>query len=129
MQRVILGMSAASLGATNMEQMYVSASRAKERLALFTDDQEAVKAAIQRSSQKVAALDLMPDRTAELKRSRLLDHLEQQRRLATLNLRRKETEPTPPMPPPERSRRFRLPPTHAERAVAEQQGRGVTHGR
>ena len=57
-QRVILGMSAASLAATNQEQMYVSASRAKEWLPLYTDDKEAVKAAIQRSSQKLAALDL-----------------------------------------------------------------------
>ena len=129
-QRVILGMSAASLGATNQEQMYVSASRARERLALFTDDREAVKAAIQRSSQKVAALDLQPDRAAEARRSRLLlDHLERQRRLAAMSRKRTAPEPTPPMPPPERARRFRLPPTHAERASAEQQGRGASHGR
>jgi conjugative relaxase-like TrwC/TraI family protein len=129
-QRVILGMSAASLGATNQEQMYVSASRAREKLALFTDDREAVKRAIQRSSQKVAALDLMPEREAAPKRSRLLrDHLERQRRLAGLNLRQKETEPTPPRPTPEPSRRFRLPPAFAERAISEQQGRGPTHGR
>ena len=37
-QRVILGMSAASIPAINMEQMYVSASRARERLRLYTDD-------------------------------------------------------------------------------------------
>ena len=60
-QRVILGMSAASLAATNQEQMYVSASRAEvSGMALFTDDKEAVRSAIQRSSQKLAALDLQP---------------------------------------------------------------------
>ena len=47
--------------------MYVSASRAHDQLALFTDDREAVKRAIQRSSQKVAALDLKPEREAAAK--------------------------------------------------------------
>ena len=57
-ERVILGMSAASLAATNQEQMYVSSSRAKSKLSLYTDDKEAVMDAIQKSSQKLAALDL-----------------------------------------------------------------------
>jgi conjugative relaxase-like TrwC/TraI family protein len=57
-QRAILAMSSASLGATNMEQMYVSSTRAKQKLTLFTDDKSAVRSGIQRSSQKLAALDL-----------------------------------------------------------------------
>lgn len=59
-QRVILGMSSASLPAINLEQMYVSASRAREQLRLYTDDAEAVRDAIRRSSAKKAALDLLP---------------------------------------------------------------------
>ena len=59
-KRVILGMSSRSLPATNMEQLYVSASRAKASVTLYTDDKEAVKAAIGRSSQKLAALDIRP---------------------------------------------------------------------
>ena len=59
-QRVILGMSAASAGAMNQEQMYVSASRGKERLSLHTDDKDAVRSAIQRSSRRLAAVDLRP---------------------------------------------------------------------
>src|SRR5262249_22665021 len=56
-QRVILGMSSASLAATNKEQMYVSSTRARERMTLYTDDRESVREAIQRSSQKLLALD------------------------------------------------------------------------
>jgi conjugative relaxase-like TrwC/TraI family protein len=60
--RVILGMSSRSLGATNREQMYVSGSRARKRLSLYTDDKEAIRAAVRRSSQKLTASDLIPDR-------------------------------------------------------------------
>jgi len=59
-QRVILGMAAGSAGAMNQEQMYVSATRGKLRLSLYTDDKDAVKRAIPRSSQKLAAVDLRP---------------------------------------------------------------------
>lgn len=59
-KRVLLGMAASSLPATNREQMYVSSTRAKERLTLFTDDKDAVRKGIERSSQKLAALDLRP---------------------------------------------------------------------
>ena len=65
-QRAILAMSAASLGATNQEQLYVSASRAKERTTLYTDDKAAVRQAVQRSSRKLAALDLRPKPAAKL---------------------------------------------------------------
>jgi conjugative relaxase-like TrwC/TraI family protein len=61
-QRAILAMSAESLPAASQEQMYVSSSRAKERMTLYTDDKEAVREAIQRSSRKLVALDLtLPD--------------------------------------------------------------------
>jgi conjugative relaxase-like TrwC/TraI family protein len=61
-QRVILGMSSASLRAINLEQMYVSASRAREQLRLYTDDADSVRDAIRHSSAKKAALDLVPPR-------------------------------------------------------------------
>jgi ATP-dependent exoDNAse (exonuclease V) alpha subunit len=59
-QRVILGMSAASIPAMNMEQLYVSASRVKEWIKLYTDDKAEIRNAVKRSSQKLAALDLRP---------------------------------------------------------------------
>lgn len=57
-QRAMLAMSAASIPASNQEQLYVSASRAKERLTIYTDDKAAIRQAVQRSSRKLAALDL-----------------------------------------------------------------------
>ena len=63
--------------------MYVSASRAKEWMALYTDDKEAVKAAIQRSSQKLAALDLQPEPRGEARGTGSgCEDLDRQRRLA-----------------------------------------------
>ena len=85
-RRVLLGMSSASLPAMNQEQMYVSASRGKERMTLYTDDKAAVRSAIQRSSQKLAALDLKqhppPARPNPIRRhwERLRGHLDRTRR-------------------------------------------------
>ena len=81
-QRVILGMSAASAGAMNQEQMYVSASRGKERLSLYTDDKDAVRRAIQRSSQKLAAVDLRPKPAKRNPAGPFRLHLERCRRQA-----------------------------------------------
>jgi conjugative relaxase-like TrwC/TraI family protein len=95
--RVILGMSSGSFGATNQEQMYVSASRAKEKLSLYTDDKDALKAAIQRSSQKLAALDVQPEpKRPDLQK----EHLERQRRLGYWRRKRAETPAPMPLPPP-----------------------------
>lgn len=58
-QRVIIGQSSQSFPASNMEQIYVSASRAREMLRLYTDDKEELRDAISRSSAKLAAADLV----------------------------------------------------------------------
>ena len=131
-KRVILGMSSESLGATNMEQLYVSATRGKENLSLFTDSKELVKQAIQRSSQKVAALDIGP-KPAEPKRSRLIaDHLERMHRLSSVKRQRpaRGFSPVPPHPSrPGPGGGRPLPPTHRERVIVEQQERRASHGR
>ena len=82
-KRVILGMAAESLPATNQEQMYVSASRAKLSVHVYTNDKDAVKAAIQSSSQKHAALDLTPatSKPATLSRDWRKDDADHRRRL------------------------------------------------
>ena len=54
-------MSSRSLPATNSEQLYVSASRGKQSVTLYTDDKAAVLSAIGHSSQKLAALDIRPE--------------------------------------------------------------------
>ena len=46
-RRVLIGQATESFPASNMEQIYVSASRAKEKLTLYTDD----KAALRKSDQ------------------------------------------------------------------------------
>jgi hypothetical protein len=58
-QRVILAVAESSLPATNQQQMYVGASRAKQRMTLYTDHKAAVRSAVQRSSLKLAASDLL----------------------------------------------------------------------
>jgi hypothetical protein len=57
-QRAFIGMSASSIPAISQEQMYVSSSRAKQAMTLYTDDKDAILTAMQRSSQKLAALDI-----------------------------------------------------------------------
>ena len=87
-QRVILGMASASFGATNQEQIYVSSTRAKQKLSLFTDDKHALRSAILKSSQKLAALDIKspPPAAARLHWwNRLKGYLDRRRREAALN--------------------------------------------
>ena len=63
--RAIVAMPEATLPAVSQEQLYVSASRAREKLTIYTDDKEAVREAIQASSRKLAALDLLAGAEAE----------------------------------------------------------------
>ena len=83
-KRVILGMSSRSLPATNMEQLYVSASRGKESVTLYTDDKAAVAdppSGIAR--KKLAALDLRSDRQKDdERRQRLEEDRQHQLRVA-----------------------------------------------
>lgn len=59
-KHAIVGESSQSFGAANMEQKYVSASRARIKVSSYTDDKEGLRRAIQRSSLKLAAHDLFP---------------------------------------------------------------------
>ncbi len=80
-RRVLIGQAAESLPASNMEQIYVSASRAKERLTLYTDDKVALRNAIKRSSAKTAAVDLVKP---EKRRSWHRTQVERMKQLAVL---------------------------------------------
>lgn len=89
-RRVLIGMSASSAAAMNQEQMYVSASRGKDRVTVYTDDKAAVRSAIRRTSRKLAAVDLRrakPSKTHPLRPhwERLRRHLERRRRAAYLD--------------------------------------------
>jgi conjugative relaxase-like TrwC/TraI family protein len=84
--RVILGMSTHSLGAMNMEQLYVSASRAKQWIRLYTDNKADIRQAVNRSSKKLAALDL-PKRPEPLFQPSdgIQRHMERRRRLSVVD--------------------------------------------
>ena len=85
-QRVILGMAAASIPAMNMEQLYVSASRAKEWIRLYTDDKADIREAVKRSSRKLAALDLPKRQEPLFKPSDGMQrHMERKRRHSVVN--------------------------------------------
>ena len=104
-QRVILGMSSASLGATNAEQIYVSSTRARQRLTLYTDDKEAVREAIAESSQKLVALDLRdakPPTASQPKQPGKAEiHGERRRRMAVLDRARAAWERLTRQPQPQ----------------------------
>jgi hypothetical protein len=125
-------MASSSLGAINQEQMYVSSSRFVERMTLYTDDKEAVRAGVQRSSQKLVALDLRPERplAPDGEEARRL-HLEQKRRLGVIQRTRgtyhaPKRAPQPGRPGPAGGKA----PSHAARQQAEQPVReGHRHGR
>lgn len=56
--RVLIAQSSASLGAASRQQFYVSASRARESVTIYTDDKQELKEAVSRSDTRMAALDL-----------------------------------------------------------------------
>lgn len=73
--RVLVGMATRSLPAVDAETMYVASSRGRERMALYTDDKDAVREAIRDSSAKPVALDLLNGRAKSARRwHRLRDH-------------------------------------------------------
>lgn len=57
--RVFIAQSTESYAATNREQFYVSASRAREALAVYTNDKASLRLAIQRSDPRVTATELL----------------------------------------------------------------------
>jgi ATP-dependent exoDNAse (exonuclease V) alpha subunit len=102
-KRVILAMAEASLPATNQEQMYVSASRAKEKMTLYTDNKAAVRSAVQRSSQKLAALDLVAKHRKAVDEARRLKQRKKRHAYVAM-VRASYDAPHQPQPPhqPER---------------------------
>lgn len=65
--QVFVAQSSTSLPASSLEQFYVSCSRAKEKVAIYTDDKVALKAAIQESTQRLSATELLTDPLPEAK--------------------------------------------------------------
>ena len=64
--KVILSQSTLSQSAASREQFYVSVSRARQQVEIFTDDKEGLYQAVYQSKQRKAALD-MQDQSEQLK--------------------------------------------------------------
>jgi hypothetical protein len=80
------------------EAMYVAGTRGKAGIALYTDDKDAVRQAIKRSSQKLAALDLRREKPPAAKPvrkywDRLRQHWDRQRRAGYLDRLRAVVHP------------------------------------
>jgi conjugative relaxase-like TrwC/TraI family protein len=59
---VLVVASSRSLPAINQEQFYVSISRGRERCQIFTDDSDLLRSHVTRSSERLAAIEAMPQR-------------------------------------------------------------------
>ena len=57
--KVIISQSSATFRASSMEQFYVSVSRGKQAVSIYTDDKEHLKQAITQSVQRISATELM----------------------------------------------------------------------
>lgn len=57
--RVLVGQSSRSWGASSREQFYVSASRGRRQVVVYTDDKAALRDAIQRSDPRLTASELV----------------------------------------------------------------------
>ena len=69
--RVFIGESAESLGAASREQFYVSASRGREQVTVYTDDKKHLLEAVQRHDDRLTATELVSPRPRHPRRSTL----------------------------------------------------------
>jgi hypothetical protein len=100
--RVLLAVAETSLPAANQQQMYVGASRAVERMTLYTDNKDAVRAAVPRSSLKKAALDLRPDHRKASDQRRERERLRKKRLAYITKVRAAYDVPPPRQNQPDR---------------------------
>jgi conjugative relaxase-like TrwC/TraI family protein len=56
--QVLIAQSTASSGAASREQIYVSGSRGRDAVKIYTDDKDMLRQAVQKSSQRPSAMDL-----------------------------------------------------------------------
>ncbi|MBI1349443.1 relaxase domain-containing protein [bacterium] len=57
--RVLVAQSSTSLAASSLEQFYVSCSRGRESVHIYTDDKQALREAVQDSTQRLSATELL----------------------------------------------------------------------
>ena len=86
--QVFIGQSAASLAASSREQFYVSASRARQKVSLYTDDKQTLREAVQRPEIRGAASDLVAAKKPSMQQL-LAAHHKRQRHIEHFNRLRK----------------------------------------
>jgi ATP-dependent exoDNAse (exonuclease V) alpha subunit len=69
----LIGQAAESFPASSKEQFYVSASRARKQVIVYTSDKEALRDAIEQSDERLTATELVAD---AVKRSVIMRQLE-----------------------------------------------------
>lgn len=98
----VLLSDAACQAATNRNQWYVAISRARKKVLVFTEDKAELRAHIQRSGERPAAIDLVPppERQASTERvawhRRLLAHVQRVRLVCHLRTPSKRVTPASP---------------------------------
>jgi hypothetical protein len=88
--KVLLALGSESLVAANREQFYVSVSRGREGVRLYTDDKAAMMDAVQDSSARLSATELMQSTSVQpAHKSAIADRVFETRQLKRrYNLRR-----------------------------------------
>lgn len=103
--QVLVAQSSASIPASSLEQFYVSVSRARQSVTIYTDDRQALREAVQESSSRLSATELVSDERLPSidTRSRTQEHLERHRSYE----RHLAFRSAPPMRQESRNERFR----------------------
>jgi ATP-dependent exoDNAse (exonuclease V) alpha subunit len=86
--KVIISQSSATFRASSMEQFYVSVSRGKQAVAIYTDDKQQLKQAVSQTVQRTSATELVD------KNERVKSAVNEQNRLSVLKKMREKTVET-----------------------------------
>lgn len=100
--RVLIAPSAVSSPASNQRQLYVDASRGREAVTRYTDDQRALRDAIPQADTRLHALDLVagiarPKPASRQQRMKRLEHLRRLARFAPGSERHQEQRHAEPV--------------------------------
>lgn len=88
---VFIAQPSASFAATNRNQFYVSVSRARDSVHIYTDDKDALLAQASQSGDRLSALELVKRKTAHVRRTEQVIRASQTKPLPTV--RPAKTEP------------------------------------
>jgi conjugative relaxase-like TrwC/TraI family protein len=75
--KVIISQSSATFGASSMEQFYVSVSRGRQAVSIYTDDKAHLKQAVSQSAERTSATELMAKRQTQMQETARLSYFKQ----------------------------------------------------